>query len=165
MRLFEIDQYIRSILDSLYEDPDENGEIQEDAFAILNDLIAQRDQKWESIALYIKEMIAEAEALKKEKQALEARQKRAEKKAENLKKYLTQSITEAGQERFETTRCQISFRKSVACIVKDEEAIPSPYRAPRIEYKIDTKELTKALKRGEAIEGAYLEDRNNIQIK
>ena len=67
MKLYEIDQAIMDCIDM------ETGEIVNEE--LLNDLQMERDAKIENVALWIKELKAEAEALKAEKLAFAERQK------------------------------------------------------------------------------------------
>ena len=80
MTIYEIDQAIMRCVDL------ETGEIIDTEK--LDKLQMERDTKLENVACWIKDLKAEAEALKNEKQALAERQKVAENKMESLKKYL-----------------------------------------------------------------------------
>ena len=81
MNLFEIENEIMNCWDQ------ETGEILDSDR--LDQLEMERDTKIENIALYIKNLTADAEALKAEKQSFAERQKAAENKVESLKKYLS----------------------------------------------------------------------------
>ena len=109
MTIYEIDQAIMECVDL------ETGEIIDTEQ--LDKLQTERDTKLENVACWIKDLKAEAEALKNEKQALAERQKVAENKAESLKKWLAYALQ---GEKFKTPRCAISFRKSEAVEVTDE---------------------------------------------
>ena len=153
MNLYEIDNAILNCVD------EETGEIVQPE--MLNDLEMARDIKVENIACWIKDCLAEAKALKEEKENLNARQKAAEKKAEDLKKYLANYL--AG-EKFKTARVSVSFRKSKQVIVQDVWKIPEDFR--RYSEPTANKEmLKKALVNGEKIVGAKLVENINIQIK
>ena len=93
MNLFEIENEIMNCWDQ------ETGEILDSDR--LDQLEMERDTKIENIALYIKNLTADAEALKAEKQSFAERQKAAENKVESLKKYLATYL--AGQ-KFSTPR-------------------------------------------------------------
>ena len=77
MNLFEIKNEIMNCWDQ------ETGEIFDSKK--MDQLEMERDTKIENIALYIKNLTADAEALKTEKQSFAERQKAAENKAESLK--------------------------------------------------------------------------------
>ena len=109
MKLYEIDNAILECIDM------ETGEIIDTEQ--LDKLQMERDTKLENVACWIKDLKAEAEALKNEKQALAERQRVAENKAESLKKWLAYALQ---GEKFKTPKCAISFRKSEAVEVTDE---------------------------------------------
>ena len=103
MKLYEIDEAILNCIDT------ETGEII-DADQ-LDKLQMERDTKLENVACWIKDLKAEAEALKAEKMAFAERQKVAENKMESLKKWLAYALD---GEKFSTSKCAVSFRKTEA---------------------------------------------------
>ena len=109
MTIYEIDQAIMRCVDL------ETGEIIDTEK--LDKLQMEKEKKLENVACWIKDLKAEAEALKNEKQALAERQRVAENKAESLKKWLAYALQ---GEKFKTPKCAISFRKSEAVEVTDE---------------------------------------------
>ncbi|MBQ3429167.1 MAG: siphovirus Gp157 family protein [Mogibacterium sp.] len=157
MTLFEID---KAILDFEFDIDEETGEIL-NANA-LDELHMARDAKIEGIGLWIKNLQAETEAVKNEKDAMAERQKRLEKKVESLKGYLTYAL--AG-EKFSTPKVAMSFRRSESVHIEDEHLIPDEYMNITIVKKPDKKVLKDALKEGKEILGAELVTKQNIQIK
>lgn len=109
MTIYEIDQAIMRCVDL------ETGEIIDTEK--LDKLQMEKEKKLENVACWIKDLKAEAEALKNEKLALAERQRVAENKAESLKKWLAYALQ---GEKFKTTKCAISFRESEAVEVTDE---------------------------------------------
>ena len=109
MTIYEINEQILNCIDL------ETGEIID--IDRLNDLQLERDAKIENVACWIKELKAEAEAIKTEKQTLAERQKVAENKAESLKKWLAFALN---GEKFKTAKCSVSFRKTESVEVTDE---------------------------------------------
>ena len=109
MTIYEINEEILNCIDL------ETGEIID--IDKLNELEFERDAKIENVACWIKELKAEAEAIKAEKLALAERQKVAENKAESLKKWLTFALN---GEKFKTAKCSVSFRKTESVEVTDE---------------------------------------------
>ena len=119
------------------------------------------DDKVEGIALWIKDLLSDAAAIKAEKDKLNERQKVCENKAKNLKEYLSGFL--AGQ-KFKTPRVAISYRKSESVNVSDIWKIPDDY----LKYKDPEPDKTKiksALKAGVSIPGVELIENRNIQIK
>ena len=109
MKLYEIDNAILECIDI------ETGEIIDTEK--LDALQMEREEKIENVACWIKDLKAEAEAIKAEKFALAERQKSAENKAESLKKWLAYALQ--GQ-KFKTARCAVSFRKTESVEVTQE---------------------------------------------
>lgn len=112
MTLYEIDRGIEALVNAV--DP-ETGEITVDNDA-LDALMMERDSKIENIACYIKNLTADAKAIKEEEAALSARRRAAEKKVERLKNYLSYALQ---GEKFQTAKCSVSFRRSTAVEVDD----------------------------------------------
>ncbi len=153
MNLYEIESAIMDCVD------EETGEIID--VEKLSKLQMESDKKVENIALFIKNLLAEATALKVEKDNLAKRQKACENKAESLKQYLSGFLC---GEKFKTARVNISYRKSEAVEVSDISKIDDDY----LKYSdptVDKTKLKKALKDGIEIQGAQLVVNQNIQIK
>lgn len=109
MKLYEINNAILNCIDM------ETGEIIDTEQ--LDKLQMERDTKLENVACWIKDLKAEAEALKNEKQALAERQRVAENKANSLKKYLAYALD---GKKFSTAKCAVSFRSTESVEVTDE---------------------------------------------
>ena len=109
MTIYEIDNEIMNCIDM------ETGEVIDTDK--LNDLQMERDAKIENVALWIKELKAEAEAIRNEKQALADRQRVAENKVESLKNWLAYVLN---GEKFKTAKCSISYRNSESVEVTEE---------------------------------------------
>ena len=109
MTIYEIDNEIMNCVDM------ETGEVIDTEK--LNELQMERDAKIENVALWIKELKAEAEAIKNEKQALAERQRVAENKAESLKNWLAYALN---GEKFTTPECSISYRNRDSVEVTEE---------------------------------------------
>lgn len=152
--LYEINEQLLNLTDS------ETGEIED--WSAFEALQLARDEKIENIALYHKNLLAEAAALKAEEKSFADRRKRAENKADSLKRYLDNALQ--GQ-KFNTVKVAISYRKSTSVEV-DETKLPANWlREVPATHVVDKVEIAKALKAGETIEGATLVERNNIQVK
>lgn len=140
-------------------------EIDEETGEILNAdeldaLQMERDIKIENIALWIKNLKADAEAYKKEKESFYQKERVAKNKAERLKNYLEYVLD---GERFKTDRVTISYRKSAAVEISDPGAIPGEYM--RVKTEPDKAKIKDELKGGNKIPGAALLEKVSIQIK
>lgn len=152
--LYQIDQAILECLDA------ETGEIID--AEKLNALFMEKNQKIENIALWIKNLQADALAYKAEKDAFAARQKAAESKVESLKAYLVSALD--GQ-KFSTAKCAVSFRKSEAVQVDDVNSIPAEWIRTKTTIEPDKTAIKAAIKAGQEITGCKLVETTNISIK
>lgn len=153
MNLYEIDTAILDCIDA------ETGEIFDvDRF---EELELARDSKVENICLWIKNLKAEIEALKAEKDAFAQRQKTAENKMERLKKYITGYL---GGLPFESAKVKVSFRKSEALEIMEGASIPDKYWKVK-EPEINKAELKDAVKKGLVVSGVQIIENLKIQIK
>lgn len=153
MNLYEIDSAIMDCVDM------ETGEIID--MEALEDLQMKRDQKIENIGCWIKNLLADAKALKEEKDNLAARQKAAENKAASLKAFLSSYLN---GEKFKTAKVAISYRKSDSVDIAEGAVIPEEY----LKYSDPTPDkigLKAALKAGEKFPGISIVTSSNIQIK
>ena len=153
MRLYEIDEAILSCIDT------ETGEILD--AEKLNALQIEREEKLENVALWIKNLTSDAEALKAEKQAFAERQKAAENKAESLKKWLTEAL--AG-EKFKTTRVAVSFRKTKSVQVEDIWKLDDSF-VKYAEPTPDKAAIKKAIEAGQEVAGATLVENVSCSVK
>lgn len=153
MNLYEIDSAIMNCVDM------ETGEIID--MEALENLQMERDQKIENIGCWIKNLLADAKALKEEKDNLAARQKSTENKAASLKAYLSSYLN---GEKFKTAKVAISYRKSDSVDISEGAVIPEEY----LKYSDPTPDkigLKAALKAGEKFPGISIVTSSNIQIK
>lgn len=153
MTLYEINQQILDAIDM------ETGEIIDDAK--FDDLQMERTEKLENIALYYKNLLSEAEALKAEKNAFAEREKQAKTKADSLKKLLDKELNGS---KFDTVKVKVSYRKSSALEYDGESDVPDEY----LKYAdpvLDKTSITKDIKSGKQIDGFSIVERNNIQVK
>lgn len=161
MKLFEIDERLAAcvkISDDQAVDT-ETGEVID--IEAVEALEMERDAKIENIGLWIKDLTAQAEAIKAEKNKLAEREKSAKNKVERLKEFLTAYL---GGKKFETAKVAIKFRSVESVSVPDVTALPEKYwriKPP----EADKTAIKNALKAGEVIEGAELVKKQSISVK
>jgi len=158
VNLYEINQEIDRAIQNCI-DP-ETGEILDDT-SELDALTLARDEKIENIACYIKNLKADAEAIRTEEKKLAERRKTCENRAEWLKKYLANNLQ---GEKFKSPRVAVSWRRSQAVVVEDIWKLPKDY----LRYKDpepDKTAIKDAIKKGFDVEGAELVDNLSMVIK
>lgn len=158
--LYEIQKEILNCVD------DETGEIID--YDKLTKLQLDKAVKIESIGLWFKNITAEIAAIKAEIDNLSQRKKRAENRAESLKRLLKEVL---GGEKFETARVQMSYRASTVCDIDETEFLNWAMQNSRddlLTFKTPTPNkaaIKNAINGGEEIPYAALKSDNNLQIK
>lgn len=153
MKLYEIEQAIMDCIDM------ETGEIID--AEKLDQLQMEREAKIENVACWIKELKAEAEALKAEKLAFAERQKVAENKMESLKKWLAYALD--GQA-FKSTRASVTFRATESVEITDIYKLDENFLRYK-EPEADKKAIKDAIKAGQEVAGATLVKSTSTIIK
>ena len=149
MKLYEIDNAILDCIDL------ETGEVIDTER--LDALNMERDAKVENVACWIKDLRAENEAIKSEKQKLDSRRKVNDNKIESLMGWLNYALNGT---KFKTGKCAISFRTSESVEVTEEglEALMKEhdelltYKAP----EPNKKAIKDAIKDGLSVAGVQL---------
>jgi hypothetical protein len=164
MTLYELDQAILAVLEAGFKENPETGEIifdQED----LEELQADREQKWDNIACFIKDQQALAESIRNEEQALARRRKKLETKTEYLKNYLLSSMQAADTKKVETARNALSIRKSKSVKVLNEDEIPQQFWKTKTATILSKTDIAKAIKEGQNVPGAILQEQASLTVK
>ena len=161
MKLYEIDEAMEALVNQ------ETGELLD--FEAFNTLQMERTQKIENMALWVKDLLAEAKAIKAEIDILAERKKAAENKAARLKEYLQYIL---GGEKFKTSKCSVSYRKSTALNISDEEELvywlQSNYLDDCLKYKdpeVSKTAVANLIKAGNIIPYARIEEKEIVVIK
>ena len=163
MKLFDIDERLAACvkLDESRVVDTESGEIIDlEAIAALE---MERDKKIENLGCWYKNLLADAEALKAQKNAFAEREKAAKAKAESLRGFLGRYLN---GKKFETAKVAMSFRKSEA--VEFDAKCISDVPEEFLKFKdpeLDKVAVKKAIKAGETVPGCELVQRQNLQIK
>lgn len=163
MKLFDIDEKLAACvkLDESRVVDTESGEIIDlEAIAALE---MERDKKIENLGCWYKNLLADAEALKAQKNAFAEREKAAKAKAESLRGFLGRYLN---GKKFESAKVAMSFRKSEA-VEFDAKCIgdvPEEFLKFK-DPELDKVAVKKAIKAGETVPGCELVARQNLQIK
>lgn len=128
----------------------------------LDALLMERSQKIENVALWVKNLQADALAFKAEKETFEKREKAATLKANALKEWLAKALD---GEKFSTTKCAVSFRKSTKLEVLDADSVPKEFMVETVTVKPDANAIKAVLKTGQEVNGCRLIESLNTQIK
>lgn len=159
MKLYEISEALRTVIDGGLVFDEETGEVLFDS-KNLDELEAARDEKLEACAIVKKELDFEAESLRMEEKRLAERRRRKEAEASRLAEYIARNAPESG---LETPKASLSWRKSSQVVITDESAIPGDF----LTYtpKVDKTAIRKAIKESGSCPGAELVTKRNLVIK
>ena len=160
--LYDIDAAILACVDQ------ETGEIFDPEQ--LDALQMERERKLEGVALWVKDLNAEAAAVKEEADKLTARKRALDNKISALKMWLLMALE--GQ-KLKTPRCNVYQTHSQRVAVADEkklidflQTLEEPEKFLRFkEPELRKDEIKKALKDGIYIPGASLENTESVVIK
>lgn len=162
MNLYELTTQMQEAIDNIVIDED-TGEVT--GFEAVDALDAAFEDKAEAYALTIKNLMAFAKQAKEESDSLKKRADSAKNRAEKLREHLAQAMNAVGKNKIETARAAVSFRKSTAVNITNENAIPLNLWKITTDRKLDKAEIGKRLKSGEIVPGAELQTHMNLQVK
>ena len=160
--LYEINREILECVDM------ETGEILD--AEKLTALQMEREHKLEGVTLWIKDLNAEADAVKAEADKLTARKKALDNKIASLKAWLLWALD--GQ-KLKTARCSVYQTHSTKVAVANEpelikflQTLDEPEKFLRYkEPELKKDDIKKALKDGYVIPGASLEETESVVIR
>ena len=127
----------------------------------------ERDKKVENIGLLYKNTLAEAEAIKAERDNLDERYKRKKKKADGLLNYLKFALK---GKPFSTPKLECTWRSSETVEIDSEYLVPDKFvnlSIVRKPVKANIKAYLKGLPEEEAekVEWAKIVKHNNLSVK
>lgn len=169
MTLYDIDAQIAA-LDGAAEDDmlidAETGELISVSQA-LDALRMEREAKLENVACWVKNLCAEADAIREEENRLVKRRKAAETKAANLKAWLLAAMTreDGTTDKLKTGRVMVSVKRNPPSTVVDEALLPSAYKVAKITYQANKDLIKRELLAGGEVPGAHLEYGRSVVIK
>lgn len=162
--LYEVDKAIDQLLETGLAWDEDTGEILFDE-SDLDALNVELRDKLEACGAWMKGQRALAKAIREEEKALADRRKAIERRLEWMDGYVLRSLMKLDGCRLETPRVALSTRKSTRVVVDSEEALPPEFVQVVETVKADKTAIGKALKAGEEVPGAHVEERLNLQLK
>ena len=162
MNLYEIDKALQELYDNIEVD-EETGEVILDEEK-LKALELEQTTKIEGTALYIRNIKAEKDAIRKEKQRLTKKLEALENKEDRLKAYLHFGCK---GEKFKTPLVTVSFRELEKVVIDDEtfDKTDEKYQKQHITTKVDETKVLEDLKNGIAIKGATYTIKPSVTIR
>lgn len=160
MKLYEIPFEMRNALDAMEID-EETGEIlNADA---LHAVEAEAADKIEATALFLRELDAEAEAVKAEADRMAARVKSIKRKSDYIKSMLLDALHATGK--VKTARVTVSIRTTQAVEVSEGADLPEAYTTVKTTVSPNKVAIKQALLDGVEVPGCHLEARESVSIR
>lgn len=169
MTLYEIDAQIAALENASEDDmiiDEETGELGSVVQA-LDALRMAREEKLENVACWVKNLCAEADAIREEENRLIKRRKSAETKAARLKAWLLAAMTreDGTTDKLKTGRVMVSAKRNPPSTVVYEELLPSTYKVAKITYQANKELIKRELLAVGEVPGAHLEYGRSVIIK
>ena len=159
MKLYELSNAYKELLDREDLDPQ----------AVVDTLDAIKDEieiKADGIASVIDELRSSAERKKAKAKDWNESAKADLQRAQWLKQYLTTELDNVGIKKVETDNHLLSVRNfKSSTVIDDFDSLPDDYKVTKTEVVSDKAGIYKALKAGETVPGAHLEDNRSVVIK
>lgn len=169
MTLYDIDAQIAALENATEDDmiiDEETGELGSVVQA-LDALRMAREEKLENVACWVKNLSAEADAIREEEIRLMKRRKSAETKAERLKAWLLAAMTreDGTTDKIKTGRVTVSVKRNPPSTVVNDLLLPSTYKVAKITYQANKELIKRELLSGGEVPGAHLEYGRSVIIK
>jgi outer membrane murein-binding lipoprotein Lpp len=157
MTLFEIKEQYLSLMES---------DLDEVTFAdCLEGLEGDLEDKVDNIAYIVKTLKAEADAIKNEIKSLQERVKAKDSKADKLTQYLFDTMKQLDKPKIETARNVLSIKKNPVSVVTLDDFYNGEYIKEVLTLSLDKAKLKEDLKAGHIIKGAWLEQKERLEVK
>lgn len=140
-----------------------SGEIDEQTFTDTLEAMGT-EEKLESYCKVIRQLEADAEMLKAEKERIEKKKKTVDNSIDRMKKAVIDFMKASGSTKSTAGTFTVSLSTSKATKIIDESLIPKKYFIKQ-EPKLDKNTILDLLKSGEEIKGCELQINEGVRIK
>lgn len=121
--------------------------------------------KVEDYCHVIYQLTADIDMYDKEIKRLTAKMKSAKSGVERMKGALSAYMQATNHKKLAAGTFTLSFRKSESVVINDESALPQEYIKTEIKKSPDKTAIKNAIKNGQTVAGAELQENQNLQIK
>lgn len=142
----------------------ESGDIPEDAVTDTLEGMGV-EGKVEDYCHVIHQLDADVDMYDKEIKRLQAKKKAAVNGIDRMKGALSAYMMASQTKKLAAGTFTLSFRKSESVVVTNQDALPEDYIKKEVKLTPDKTAIKTALKAGIAVDGAELQENQNLQIK
>ncbi len=161
MTIYEMTEQAAALYEML-----SNEEIDQQTFDDTLEAIGT-SEKIDSYCIVINQLEGDKALMCAEINRLGDRVDRCERAVERMKNALDAFMQAKGSEKEKTDKFTVSYRKSERVQITDEHSIPSEYIKTKVTEttSIDKIAIKQAIKSGKTVQGAFLAECQNLQIK
>lgn len=165
LKLYAIADHYTALLTQLAEQVDTDGLIPDDLHQALSQWEDTFETKAVNVAAYIRTLEAESAAIGEVKKSMERRMTALSHQAGRLRDYLKIEMERTGilnvNHPFLNLRVQAN---PPSVVIEDETLLPDGFKEPLTTVKLLKTEIAQALKSGQAVPGAHLEQSSRLVI-
>jgi len=164
LALYQIAEQYRE-LDKLSDSDDLPAEVIRDT---LEGLVGDLEGKATNVAMFTRNLDATADAIDEAAKAMQARARRIRNRAEAVRAYLLFNMQATGIRKIESPHFTLAIRTNPpAVVIRDDAELPDEFmvQPPPPPPKPDKKKLAAALKAGQHIDGAWLEQGERLETR
>jgi len=163
LRLYQIADDYLTALDALAELDDLPPEAIADT---LESLSGTFQDKAANVAAYIRTLDTEAAAIEDARKAMERRQTALERHADRLRNYLKSQMERTGIPRVKNSWVTVRVQPNPpSVVIEDETMLPDRFKQPVTTLKLLKSDIARALKAGQSVFGARLEQTTRLVIQ
>lgn len=153
------------IIDDMMNEGCSDDEMQE-AYALLNRLDENFNEKAINVAMYARNLEAEADAISEATKEMVKRYRALSAKADRLRNYLLSEMQRTQTKQIKCPYFVLSLRKTPASVrIAPNAVIPEFLLAPPKPQEADKRAIKEAIEKGLIIEGITLESGETLSIK
>ncbi len=126
------------------------------------------EEKAVNVAMFIRNLESSADQIDIAIKQMQERKKAIENKADSIKKYLLENMQRTGINKIESPYFSVQLKKNPPSVVIDNESyINEKYKVTKTvtTTSIDKESIKLAIKNGEIVTGAHIEQKERIEIK
>jgi hypothetical protein len=160
--LWKIEDELEALLNSIESCPDE---LKPELEQRITQYAQSEIEKLDHIAGALASLEAVQANARGEIERLRARQQSAENAARRLEGYVLHVLRERDGRPLKGRNVTFTVRHSEALIIDDPDAVPAAWKRTTISVDIPKDPIKKAIKTGENVPGAHIEQRESLQRK
>lgn len=131
----------------------------------LESVSGELEEKAINVAMFIRNIESSADQIDQAIKHMQERKKAMESKAESIKKYLLENMQRTGITKIESPYFTVQLKKNPPSVVVDNEVdINDKFKVTKTVTSIDKESIKLAIKSGEIVAGAHIEQKERLEI-